>query len=84
MRVRATASEGQSTPPECPVGRTTWKRALRLLKKFGPDRALELIDQRAWKAFERGDDNTSRRWRDLMIVIHAAQEDEQLPWESRH
>lgn len=81
-RVRAEMYERSvSTPLAPPIARTTWKRALRVKNKYGAARALELIDERAWRAFHRGDDATSRRWRDLIIAIHAMDEDELLSGE---
>lgn len=80
--IRAEVAEGEPEQPTYPIARTTWKRAIRLMNRFGSERALELIDDRAWQAFHRGDDDTARRWRDLIIAIHAMEEDEQLPGES--
>ena len=80
-RVRLTEFHGEPKAPEYPIARTTWARALRLREKFGSQQALEVIDARAWKAFQREDYATSRRWRDLIIAIHAIEEDELLPGE---
>jgi hypothetical protein len=45
------------------------------MDRFGTEQALRLIDDRAWRAFRRGDDDTSRRWRDIIIAIHALTEE---------
>lgn len=81
VRIGVDVATGEPAPPEYPIARTTWKRAIRLVRQFGSQRARELIDERAWRAFNRGDDDTSRRWRDLIIAIHAMEEDELLPGE---
>ena len=79
-----TASElkgsGEFTP--YPLARNTWLRAIKLTKKHGTCKALQLIDERAWRAFNRGDDDTSRRWRDLIIAIHAMEQEELVPGEN--
>lgn len=54
------------------------------MRRFGSDRALDLMDARAEKALARGDVSTCRRWRDLMIVIHAIERDELLPSDRVH
>jgi hypothetical protein len=82
VRIRLQEIRGDGKPPEYPITRTTWARAIRIRNKFGSERALELIDERAWRAFERHDDGTSRRWRNLIIAIHAMEEDELLPGET--
>jgi hypothetical protein len=58
--------------------RPVWIRAARLIARFGADPALDLIDQRAEAAFERGDINTCRKWRDVMAAIHAISSDTPL------
>lgn len=62
----------------------SWRRGMRFMKHFGADRALELIDQRAERAADRGDYDTARRWRTLITAIHAIQEDEHLPGQNTH
>ncbi|WP_338530624.1 hypothetical protein [Nitratireductor thuwali] len=59
--------------------RSTWLRGVRLMKRFGSEEALELMDQRADGALERGNLALCNRWRDLMGVIHAIEADEPLP-----
>jgi hypothetical protein len=41
------------------------------MKHFGVGRALNLIDQRAEWAAERGDYDTARRWRELITAIQS-------------
>lgn len=55
---------------------SAWRRAMALMKKLGSDLALEKMDARAERAFERGDIKACMRWRDLMVAIHAVEEDE--------
>jgi len=62
----------------------TWLRGAKLMQHFGGERALELADQRAERAADRGDYDTARRWRDLMAAIHAIQEDERLAGDKIH
>jgi hypothetical protein len=81
LKISAVEYEGDGNAELYPLPRQTWLRAIKLVRHHGALRALELIDERAWKAFERGDDKTSRRWRDLIIAIHAIEEDELIPGE---
>lgn len=55
-----------------------WRRGARFIAKYGPDRALELIDGRAERAFRRADMRTCMRWRDVMAAIHAISDEEPL------
>ena len=66
------------------ISRQAWHRAVNFIKHYGPDRALEVIDQRAERAADRRDFETSRRWRELIVAIHALQEEEQLPGDNIH
>lgn len=61
-----------------------WHRGVKLMKHFGSDRALELMDLKAERAFRRGDVNMCRKWRDLMGVIHAVEADEPQPNDRIH
>jgi hypothetical protein len=54
------------------------------MRHFGAELALEVIDQRAERATVRGHYETARRWRDLIVAIHAIQEDERLPGDDVH
>lgn len=61
-----------------------WRRAVNFMQHFGAEQALDIIDQRAERAANRGDYDTARRWRDLITAIHAIQEDERLPGDNMH
>ena len=61
------------------IPRLSWYRGVKFMKHFGAEKALEVIDQRAEQAADRGDFDTARRWRTLITAIHAVQEDECLP-----
>jgi hypothetical protein len=54
------------------------------MEHFGVEQALDLIDQRAERAANRGDYDTARRWRTLITAIHATQEEERLPGDETH
>jgi len=71
-------------PPDYGIPRQSWFRGVRLMKNFGADQALGLIDQRAERAADRGDFDTARRWRTLITAIHAIQEDERIRGDSVH
>ncbi len=64
------------------ITRRAWRRAVRMLRNFGAEHALELIDARAEAAVDRGDIETAIRWRTLITAIHAIVEDERLFGES--
>lgn len=64
--------------------RATWHRGVRMMRRFGSDRALELMDARADRALARNDIKSCHRWRDLMAVIHAIEEDEPQPTDRIH
>jgi len=66
------------------IPRLSWIRGVRFMKHFGVERALEVIDERANRATDRGDYDTARRWRTLITAIHATQEDEHLPGDNTH
>ena len=66
------------------IPRMAWLRGVKFINNFGADSALELIDQRAERAADRRDYDSVRRWRDLIVAIHAIQEVEHLPGESTH
>jgi hypothetical protein len=46
------------------------------MKRYGSEQALELLDQRAERAFAKNDIAMCYRLRDLMVAIHAIEEDE--------
>lgn len=54
------------------------------MRKYGSEKALDELDRRAFAAFGRGNVRMSYRLRDLMIVIHAMEEDEVMPNDRVH
>jgi hypothetical protein len=66
------------------IPRSAWFRAIRLMKRYGSTNALELLDDRAVRAFARQNVRMSYRLRDLMIAIHAMEEDEVMPNDRVH
>ena len=56
----------------------------KLMKHFGSDQALVLIDERAERAADRGNYEAARRWRDLITAIHALEADERSSGDSLH
>ncbi|MGR9503658.1 hypothetical protein [Rhizobium leguminosarum] len=66
------------------IPRSAWFRAIRLMKKYGSEKTLEALDERALAAYGRGNVRMSYRLRDLMIAIHAMQEDEVMPNDRVH
>ena len=66
------------------IPRQSWIRGVKFMNHFGAERALELIDERAERAADRGDYDTARRWRTLITAIHAVQEDERLRGDNMH
>ena len=71
MRVLVRAYRGgKAAPRPYPLSARQWRRAVRLLGVFGEARCLELMDERAEAALERGDLATCLAWRDLMVAVH--------------
>ncbi|MBB4438137.1 hypothetical protein E0H93_34745 [Rhizobium leguminosarum bv. viciae] len=66
------------------IPRSAWFRGLRIMRKYGSEKALDELDRRAFAAFGRGNVRMSYRLRDLMIVIHAMEEDEVMPNDRVH
>jgi hypothetical protein len=66
------------------IPRTAWIRGVRFMNHFGPEKALDVIDQRAEQAADRGDYETARRWRTLITAIHAMIEEEYLTGDNTH
>jgi hypothetical protein len=66
------------------VRRSAWYRGVRLMKRLGSARALDLIEERADRALARGDVAMCCRWRDFIVVIHAIEADETLPTDRVH
>ncbi|WP_256752330.1 hypothetical protein [Mesorhizobium sp. Mes31] len=65
-------------------GRETWYRGVKMMQRYGSDKALELMDDRADRALARSDIVTCQKWRDLMAVIHAIENDEPQPIDRIH
>lgn len=66
------------------IRRSAWHRAVRLMRRFGSDQALGLMESRAESALARGNLAMCHRWRDLMVVVHAIESDEPLPTDRIH
>jgi hypothetical protein len=66
------------------IPRRAWIKAIKFIRHFGVEDALEVIDERAMRAGNRRDFETSRRWRELITAIHAMTEEERLPGENTH
>jgi hypothetical protein len=64
-------THGEPGLHEYGIPHTAWLRGVRFMRHFGVERALDLIDQRAEWAAERGDYDTARRWRDLITAIQS-------------
>lgn len=48
-----------------------WRRAARLIERFGADEALAELDRRAEECVDRQDVPSAVRWRNVMAAIHA-------------
>lgn len=53
-----------------------WRRAARLIERFGVDEALAELDRRAERCVDRRDVPSAVRWRNLMAAIHAISSDQ--------
>src|ERR1041385_3397263 len=84
LRITIEVSEGAALPHDCGIPDQSWRRGARFINHFGPDRALEVVDERAERAAGRGDYATAARWRTLITAIHAMTEGESLPGERQH
>lgn len=62
--------------PLLKVPASTWRRAARMIDRFGPEQALALLDERAERCIERRDVPSAVRWRNVMAAIHAIVADE--------
>lgn len=83
-RVLIEKIEGDRSLHDYGIPRQAWLRGVKFMQHFGAEQALDVIDQKAERAANRGDYDTARRWRDLIAAIHAIQEDERLPGDSVH
>jgi hypothetical protein len=63
---------------------STWRRGANLMRRFGSDRALELMDAKADRALAGGHLEMCHKWRDLMAVIHAIEYEEPQPIDRVH
>lgn len=84
FRIRLETIEADLGVHDYGIPRQAWRRGAKFIQHFGPEQALDLIDQRAEHAADRGNYDSARRWRDLITAIHAIQEDEQLPGDKIH
>jgi hypothetical protein len=84
FRILLEAIEGDRGIHDYGLPRMTWMRAVRLIKQYGLDEALDVIDERAERASDRGDFETARRWRTLIAAIHAIESDERLLGDNVH
>lgn len=62
----------------------TWRRASRFVDLLGPDKALELMDERAERAMFDGRPEAALLWRDLMVAVHRMSREERLGDERDH
>ncbi len=76
--------EGEKGPHPYPMPPRTWRRASRIMDRYGADQALELLDARASRAVDRNDIPSAVRWRDVMAAIHAVINDEPNEGEPYH
>jgi hypothetical protein len=76
FRVRIITYPGAKGPHVYPMPPRMWRRASRIMDRYGSDEALALLDTRAMRALERGDLGAAVRWRDVMAAIHAVINDD--------
>ena len=84
FRIRLESIQADPGIHDYGIPHRAWRRGVKFMQHFGAEQALEVIDQRAERAAERGDYDSARRWRDLITAIHAIQEDERLPGDNAH
>jgi hypothetical protein len=84
VRVELEMIDGGPGRHDYGIPRQAWIRGVKLMTHFGAEQALDVIDKRAYRAADRGDYGTARRWRTLITAIHAIQEDERLPGDNTH
>jgi hypothetical protein len=84
LQITLEVYEGDPSLHDYGIPRQSWLRGVSFMNHFGAERALEIIDERAERAADRGDYESARRWRTLITAIHAIQEDESLPGQRRH
>jgi hypothetical protein len=84
FRILLESMEGDALLHDYGISRMAWIRGVKLMNHFGSAKALDLIDQRAERAADRGDYDTAARWRTLITAIHAIEEDERLLGDNVH
>ena len=84
FRILLETIEGDPSIHDYGLPRMVWRRAVQLMNHYGLDQALDVIDERAERAADRGDFETARRWRDLIAAIHAIENDERLLGDKVH
>lgn len=72
------AASGQGISPQ--LVPAVWRRAARLIGRFGADKALAELDRRAERCVDRRDVPSAVRWRNLMAAIHAISSDQCDKW----
>ena len=85
--VRVTLTNIQDNSPrlhDYGLSHSMWVRASLFIDHLGVDEALRAMDERAERAFARGDLRTCMLWRDLMAGVHAIASDEPLPGDRIH
>ncbi len=84
IRISIEEIEGEPGLHDYGIPRQAWIRGAKLMKRFGSDKAVALIDQRAERAADRGYYEAARRWRDLITAIHAIEADERFLGDNVH
>ena len=84
LRITIEVSAGAASLHNYGIPDQSWRRGARFINYFGLDRALEIVDQRAKRAADRGDYATAARWRTLITAMHAMTEEEALSADRRH
>jgi hypothetical protein len=84
FRILLEAYEDDPSIHDYGLPRITWVRAVQFMNHYGSEKALDVIDERAERACDRGDYETARRWRTLISAIHAIENDERLCGDKIH
>ena len=64
----ATYEDGNPGLHDYGIPRLSWIRGVKFMQHFGAERALDVIDERANRAADRGDYESARRWRTLRAI----------------
>lgn len=67
--IRMTVIRGGAGPAPYPLSATQWRRAVKMIRAYGVDGSLNLMDGRAEAAVDRRDIRTAELWRDLMVAV---------------